>query len=149
MKNLFVINFAENTIVASKTTLKKAGNPNSTEYKEMMKLMKKHPNFTVVEKIIKEATGKETHKGLKKNIIEAYIGIQNNATDLMAQYEAAAKQGKFPLVRKWFLSTFKDFNLEEAKEEIAKARIAEITKITAPVENKDNVEEMPQQKKCG
>ena len=42
MKNLFVVNFSENTIVASKTTLKKAGIPNSAEYKALMKLTKQH-----------------------------------------------------------------------------------------------------------
>ena len=50
MKNLFAIDFANNTIVASKTTLKKASIPNSAEYKALMKLMKQNPTFTVAER---------------------------------------------------------------------------------------------------
>ena len=72
MKNLFAVNFAENTIIASKTTLKKASVPNSPEYKELMKLMKKHPTLTVVEKDIKKAEGKQTYEGLNKDFIKQY-----------------------------------------------------------------------------
>ena len=60
MKNLFAVNFAENTIVASKTTLKKASVPNSPEYKALMKLMKQNPTLTVAEKEIKKAEGNNT-----------------------------------------------------------------------------------------
>ena len=77
MKNLFAVNFAENTITASKTTLKKASVPNSPEYKALMKLMKQNPTFTIEEKKIKEATGKKTYEGLNKAFIEKYISIQS------------------------------------------------------------------------
>ena len=126
MKNLFAVNFAENTIVASKTTLKKASVPNSPEYKALMKLMKQNPTFTISEKAIKEATGKKTYEGLNKAFIEKYISIQSNAADLKAQYEQAAKMGKFPLVRKWFLNTFKNFDMDAAKEAVEQAIFAEI-----------------------
>ena len=111
MKNLFAVNFAENTIIASKTALKKASIPNSPEYKALMKLMKQNPTFTVETKVIKEATGKKTYEGLNKAFIEKYISIQTNAADLKAQYEQATKMGKFPLVRKWFLNTFENFDM--------------------------------------
>jgi len=130
MKNLFAVNFAENTIIASKTTLKKASVPNSPEYKELMKLMKKHPTLTIAEKDIREATGKETYKGLNKAFIEKYISIQTNADELKEQYNKASEMGKFPLVRKWFLNTFKNFDMETAKKEIEQAIFAEIASAT-------------------
>ena len=141
MKNLFAIDFANNTIVASKTTLKKASIPNSAEYKALMKLMKQNPTFTVAEKEIKKAEGKNTYKGLDKAFIEKYISIQSNATDLKAQYEQAAKMGKFPLVRKWFLNTFKNFDMETAKAEIEQAIFAEIASVA-----EKKVVAMPEQK---
>ena len=55
MKNLFTVDFANNTIIASKTTLKKAGVPNSVEYKALMNLMKQNPTFQIAEKEIKKA----------------------------------------------------------------------------------------------
>lgn len=130
MKNLFTVNFAENTIVASKTTLKKAGNPTTPEYKALMKLMKQNPTFTVAEKEIKKAEGKNTYKGLDKAFVEKYISIQTNADDLNKQYAKAAEMGKFPLVRKWFLNAFKNFDMETAKKEIERAIFAEIAAAT-------------------
>ena len=145
MKNLFAVNFAENTIIASKTTLKKASIPNSPEYKALMKLMKQNPTFTVEAKVIKEATGKKTYEGLNKAFIEKYISIQTNAADLKAQYEQAAKMGKFPLVRKWFLNAFENFDMDEAKEAIEKAIFDEIAAASA-AEKKTAVIAMPEQK---
>ena len=130
MKNLFAINFAENTIVASKTTLKKASIPNSPEYKALMKLMKQNPTLTVAEKEIKKAEGKKTYKGLNEAFIKQYISIQTNAKTLDEQYKKAAEMGKFPLVRKWFLNTFKNFDMETAKKEIEQAIFAEIAAAT-------------------
>ena len=34
--------------------------------------------------------------------------------------------GKFVMARKWFLNTFKNFDMEDAKKEIAQARLAAI-----------------------
>ena len=143
MKNLFAINFAENTIVASKTTLKKASIPNSAEYKALMKLMKQNPTFTVAEKEIKKAEGKNTYKGLDKAFVEKYISIQINADDLNKQYAKAAEMGKFPLIRKWFLDTFKDFDMATAKIEIEQAILAEIT---SAVEKKPTIIAKTEQK---
>ena len=130
MKNLFTINFAEKSIVASKTTLKKASIPNSPEYKALMKLMKQNPTFTVAEKEIKKAEGKNTYEGLNKAFIEKYISIQDNAGDLNEQYAKASEMGKFPLVRKWFLNTFKNFDMATAKAEIEQAIFFEIASAT-------------------
>ena len=146
MKNLFAVNFAENTIIASKTTLKKASIPNSPEYKALMKLMKQNPTFTIETKVIKEATGKKTYEGLNKAFIEKYISIQTNAADLKAQYEQAAKMGKFPLVRKWFLNTFENFDMDAAKEAIEKAIFDEIAAADSAAEKKTAVIAMPEQK---
>ena len=48
MKNLFAYDFTTNTIVASKATLKKAGNPTTPEYKALMKMIAEQPTFKVV-----------------------------------------------------------------------------------------------------
>lgn len=130
MKNLFTVDFAAGTIIATKTTLKKAGVPNSAEYKALAKLIKLHPTFTVAEKEIKKATGKATYRGLTDSFINEYISIQDNADVLREQHEKAAKQGNFPLVRKWFLNTFKDFDMETAKKELETAKLAQIANVT-------------------
>ena len=147
MKNLFAVNFAENTIVVSKTTLKKASIPNSAEYKALMKLMKQNPTFTVAEKEIKKAEGKNTYKGLNEAFIKQYISIQTNAKTLDEQYKKAAEMGKFPLVRKWFLDTFKNFDMATAKDEIEKAILAQIGSVSiSAAENKPALIAMSEQK---
>ena len=64
MKNLFAYDFTTNTIVASKATLKKAGNPTTPEYKALMKMIAEQPTCKVVEKTINTKSGKTTYKGL-------------------------------------------------------------------------------------
>ena len=130
MTNLFAINFVENTIVASKTTLKKASNPNSKECKELMKLKKQYPTFDVVEKYIKPAEGKNTHKDLTNDFIKRFISIQADAENLKKQYEEAYKMGKFPFARKWFLKTFKNFNMADAKKDLDNALFTSINTAT-------------------
>ena len=140
MRNLFAINPIDKTIIASKTTLKKASIPNSPEYKALMKLMKANPAFTVEAKVIKEAIGKNTYKGLTDAFIKEYISIKENAAKLTKEYEEAYKRGKFIQVRKWFLDVFKNFNMADAKKEIEKARLAQIKAASAP---ENNVVDMP------
>ena len=147
MKSLFTVDFANNAITASKTTLKKASIPNSPEYKELMKLMKKHPSLTIAEKEIKKAVGKETYEGLNKAFIEKYISIQSNAKELNEQYAKASEMGKFPLVRKWFLNIFENFDMTAAKEAIEQATFAEIAAAASAAEKK--VVAMPEQQMAG
>lgn len=126
MKSRFFVDFQNNAIVGSKTTLKKASIPGSPEYKELMKLVKEHVTFAVIEKEIKKAEGKKTYVGLNKSFMLDYINTQENSENLTKEFEQALKIGKFPLVRKWFLDTFKNFDIEIAKEEITKRKLEEV-----------------------
>lgn len=139
MKSRFFVDFQNNAIVGSKTTLKKASIPGSPEYKELMKLVKQHVTFVVVEKEIKKAEGKKTYVGLNKSFMLDYINTQENSEHLKKEFGQALRIGKFPLVRKWFLNTFKDFDMEAAKEAIDEATFAKIAKnaIEKPIENDD------------
>ena len=122
----FRFDFPNNAIVGSKTAIKKAGNPDSKEYEELMKLREIQPEFQVVEKEVKKSSGKQSYKGLNRNFVEAYISIQSNADTLNKQYMEAQEMGTFSLVRKWFLTTFKEFDMEEAKREIEEAKLLKI-----------------------
>ena len=55
--------------------------------------------------------------------------------------------GKFPLVRKWFLDTFKNFDMATAKDEIEKAILAQIGSVSiSAAENKPALIAMSEQK---
>ena len=123
----FRFDFPNNAIVGSKTAIKKAGNPASKEYEELKKMRKLQPDFQIVQKDVKKSSGKQSYKGLNAEFVEAYISIQVNAEALSKQYQAAKELGTFPLVRKWFLTTFKEFDMEKAKEEIAQSKLSNIS----------------------
>ena len=139
-KNLFPIDFAEKTITATKTTLKKASNPNTPEYKELATLMEKHRDFRIVTKEIKKSSA-EHHPGVTKEFIEAFISIKENAALLKKQYEKVCKDYKFPMVRKWFLETFPNFDMEAAKKEIEAAALAKIKSVNDEPQAQDNMTE--------
>ena len=126
-KSIFSINFTNNTIYGSKSALKKASNPNTAEYKELMKVLAEHPTFKVAGKEPNE--NKNTYKDMDFKFMRNYINAQPNADELMAEFETAKAMfgGKYPLVKKWFLDTFKDdtdtFKVSEAKKQIATAKV--------------------------
>ena len=126
MKNLFTVNFPENTIVASKTTLKKAGKPGTPEYKALMKMIAKQPAFRVVEKEIATNDSKKTYHGLTIEVMRTYIQKQENGDALMVEFDEVLKisKSKYPLAKKWFLEQFPDFKMTEAKKEVSNAKIA-------------------------
>ena len=128
MKNLFAFDFVNHTIIASKTTLKKAGIPSSPEYKELMKMIAKQPTFRVVEKEININTNKNTHKGLTFELMKAHIEAQDDSKALMVEFEEVQKFGKskYPLAKKWFLEQFPNFKITEAKKAVSKAKIAKV-----------------------
>jgi hypothetical protein len=130
-KAIFSINFTDNTIYGSKSALKKASNPATAEHKELMNLLATHPTFKVAEK--EPNTKKTTYKGMGFKMMADYISTQDNAEELMAEFETAKMMfgGKYPLVKKWFLDTFgteeKPFDMNEAREVINAFRIQKAT----------------------
>ena len=117
-----------------------------------MKLKKLYPTYAVVKKDIKKPTNKKTYKDLNTDLIKQYISLQENKEILQAQYKKAFELGKFPTVRKWFLDTFKNFDVEEAKKEISEAVLAQIRTATVSTDNDNSsdsdttVIQMPEQK---
>ncbi len=139
-KNIFTIDFTKETISGSKSALKKASNPTSAEYKELTTKMALHPTFKVIEK--EPNTDKNTYKGMNFQMMRNYINAQPNAKELMAEFDMAVAMfnGKYPLVKKWFLDTFKDdtdtFKVSEAKKQIATAKVNRVKTPVKRVSNK-------------
>ena len=143
-KSIFSINFTNNTIYGSKSALKKASNPNTAEHKELMKVLAEHPTFKVAEKEPNE--NKNTYKDMDYKFMRNYINAQPNAEELMVEFETAKQMfgGKYPLVKKWFLDTFKDdadsFKVSEAKKQIATAKVNRVKVTTRRTLAKQAVE---------
>lgn len=140
MKNLFAYDFTTNTIVASKTTLKKASKPTSPEYKALMKMIAEQPTFKVVEKTINTKRRKTTYKGLTIKMMEDYISTQENADALQTEFERVRqfakdnKQREYPLLKQWFVENFKEqYTLSKAKKIRAKCVMATATGKVVPL----------------
>ena len=122
-RSLFVFDHVNKTIVASKSSLKKAGRPNTPEADLLASMMKQHPDYAVAEKEIKTNASKNAYDGLTMELMKAYIEIQSNANEMIETYnrvvEMATKQKKkYPLTKSWFTSVYKNFDVKSAQEAI-------------------------------
>lgn len=127
----FSVDFEERKIIGTKASLNKAKRYDSSEYKELCKLVAAHPRFEVVAKEVKKNKSKHTYKALNFSFIEKYISIQPNRNELMGEYEAVKSTAKslgrsaYPHVKRWFLEKFssadKPFDVGKADKEITDA----------------------------
>ena len=134
MAQAYKVDFTTNTIVASKATLKKAGNPTTPEYKALMKMIAEQPTFKVVEKTINTKSGKTTYKGLTIEMMKSYIDAQENPVALCEEFESIRqfaknnKQREYPLLKQWFVEKFKEqYKMTDAKKIHAKHVMAKAT----------------------
>lgn len=135
-RSLFVYNHVNKTIVASKASLKKAGRPNTAESDLLASMMREHPDYAVVEKEIKTNSAKNAYDGLTMDLMKAYIGIQDNAKEMLAVYErvvemAIKQHKKYPLTKSWFVGVYKDFDVKKAQEAIDAHLIAQAAAVPA------------------
>ena len=143
-KNFFTVNFFDNTISGTKASFNKASKGNGPAYEELTNLIARHPGFELVVKEPKKHTtkAKRTYNGMDFDFMKAYIETRVNAEQIMAEYEAVKKMAEdsgisvYPFTKKWFLGEFdpdkQGFNMEQAKEEIAKHRIAKAVLTATP-----------------
>ena len=135
-RSLFVYDHINKTIVASKSSLKKAGRPNTPESDLLASMMKQHPDYAVVEKEVKTNSSKNAYDGLTMELMKAYIEIQNDAEEMIQVYNRVVKMAteqhkKYPLTKSWFVGVYKDFNVEDAQKKINAHMIAQAAAVPA------------------
>ncbi len=123
MNTNFKFDFVNQTIVASKTALRKASDPASKEYKELTDMMAKRPEFKVVERAIKKAGNKTTYKGLTTEAMWDYIG---NDAEKMGELNKALEMGGYPMAKQWFLSTYEKPTMQKVNKAVATAQVAKV-----------------------
>ena len=137
----FTINFFEQTITGTKASFNKAGKGFGPEYEELTFKMAAHPGFALVVKEQKQKTtkAKKTYEGLDFTFMENYIATLANAEEISKKYKEVKAMAKktniavYPFTKKWFLETFKDFDMDAAKEAIFNHRVAMAEKKAATV----------------
>ena len=111
------INRIEQTITISRAFQIAAGNVNSAEYQEYLRMKEQYPDFTIIvhQKERKEADtifGKLTYEGMKDFIRgyeatqEAYDAAIEELEDLRSLYKG--QRGAYLMIKKWFLTKYQD-----------------------------------------
>lgn len=143
-KNLFALDFAKSSIVASATTLRKARNPESPECKALMRMLSEHPSFHVAEKEIRKKSGKQTYKGLTFGTMEDYIQTQTNSKKQLAVYQAVRRMAKikgkeYALTKHWFLEAYPDYKEKAIAQQELHALLPKEETSVLPLPNASNL----------
>lgn len=110
-------------ILISKSFAKMAMNANSSEYKDLSEIRKEHPDYKIVERVIKKNTSKETYRGLTYEYMRDFIIAQydpQKTSDAIAEFEEVLLISKchrksYPIVKKWFLSKYPKVDMIEER----------------------------------
>ena len=125
MKTFFKYDFVNETIVGTKSAIRRANEGNTPEYAELCEKLRNQPTFKVVEKKIRENAKKQKHNGLTLNRMKEYIKLMPDADALLEEFEAQIKVAdvlgaKYPLMKKWFFEHFpkyKEYIVSDEGEE--------------------------------
>ena len=133
-RSLFVFDHVKKSIVGTKNSLKKAGRPNTPESALLASMMKQHPNYSVVEKVVKANSTKNIYDGLTIPFMKAYLEIQDNAEEMLAIFNrvvdmATKQKKKYPLTKSWFTGMYPNHDVKKAQEEIDAYWIAKAVEV--------------------
>jgi hypothetical protein len=125
VKNPIKVNFANATIVISKSFSVKASITTSKEYRDLTDVQASYPNYKIVVREIKRNSSKETYPHLTYAYMEHYIATHPNAELRMAEYRecrlrAECHAMRYGHVKSWFLSAYPqidDFTPQQYFEE--------------------------------
>jgi hypothetical protein len=109
----YTVDFANNTITLTKAFAQRAKNPSSTEFRELAKLHKNLPDFTITMRTAVITAEKETHGGLTFEWMTDYI--KNYKDEIaVAEFEEVKKfykkmPGYYGKVKAWFLKKYPNY----------------------------------------
>lgn len=117
----FRFNILNDTIEGSEFNFKKAGDPTSEQYAELMQFKAIQPTFKFAPiASTKKVEKKQTYKGLDMTLMADYIRIAGNEQSQAEFKHMVEGKTAYPTIKSWFLEEFKHFNVNQAKTMIAK-----------------------------
>ena len=117
----FRFNLFNDTIEGSESNFKKAGNPTSAQYAELMQFKAIQPTFKFAPiASTKKVEKKQTYKGLDMGLMADYIRIAGDEQSQAEFNHMVEGKTAYPTIKSWFLEEFKHFNVNQAKTQIAK-----------------------------
>ena len=111
----YKFDFANKTIVMTKTFYKEACKPGTDENAEMLALQEKHPDFKFISKSARTQKHSRPDKGLTFDRMELYISTFKNADELLEIFETVKIRAKVTASSKkyvtdWFKAQFPNYN---------------------------------------
>ena len=103
------INFTSKTIEVTKTFANKASRFGSMEYKELLMAIHDLPGFEVVIKAT-PVRRRTAVSGLTYEAMEACIATVDEDGSLMNDFQTLRYGCNYGVVKKWFMTTFPEFN---------------------------------------
>ncbi|MBQ9248823.1 MAG: hypothetical protein IJ179_00475 [Oscillospiraceae bacterium] len=109
----------DNTALVSKAFAKKASYYGTPEFKLWREYKAEFPDAVMTTKSIKKNPDKKTNKNMTYKNMADFIRTQDNAKNLMVQFEIVVKRSKvqtnpYRSVLAWFEQTFKDYDSYKA-----------------------------------
>lgn len=117
-KAQYTFNHPAKKILISKRFSNAAEKINSTEYKELVKLITDFPTYTIEVVEFKKNTNKLSYKGLTIDQMRRFIQTQSNEeAELFEKVIKIAKNKTSPysVIKKWFLKRYKEAYLNEVE----------------------------------
>lgn len=114
----YSINFETEEIIITKKFGKAASQIGTPEFKIMQQLRKEFVGFSFVYKTIERKENKKSYKGLSIDEMKRFLS--NRTEEEKEMFEkvlavAANKQGKYAIVKKWFLDRYKEAYSKEVE----------------------------------
>lgn len=133
-------NHVAKEITITKAFEKAANVIGSTEYNEIVKIRKDFPDYTIKRKEIEVNKSKQTYKGLTVEEMKRFIATRSEKEVTLFEKVckiADSKQGKYAVIKKWFLNNYqKEYDKELENLKLA----AELEEIAAAVEESEESE---------
>ena len=128
----YVINYEDNTITLTKAFAKLAQNPNTKEFRELAKLHKNFPDFTITKRTAKVNEDKEVHAGLSIPWMTNYIKTYIKDEAAVAEFEEVKNfyrgmSGYYGKVKGWFLNKYPDYKEVDFAEVAASKSVTKQT----------------------
>ena len=133
-------NHAAKEIIITKAFEKAANKIGSVEYNELVKIRRDFPDYTIRRKEIEKNTSKQNYRGLTVKEMKRFISTRSDKEvelfDKVCKI-ADCKQGKYAVIKKWFLDHYKN----EYEKELENLKLAaELEEIAAAVEESEESE---------
>lgn len=99
MKRDYIINYGEQTITITKAFATRAADISTREYRELTKLHRDFPDYTIQNRTAVIHKDKATYKGLTLDGMETYIKAQDSSSEGLKAFEASKRPRKLVIKR--------------------------------------------------